>query len=110
LKEAAVPLAFPRVICPLCRRPVQTSRLGVFWPAVKALILDKIAAGGELGVTTEDILNTIYDGRRRPQASCVKSHVHQINDILETDASGWRIVRDGGVWILRRQQQETNHD
>jgi hypothetical protein len=92
-----------RLVCPTCHRPTQSFRLGIHWPPIKAAILDVIVARGELGASTQEIiLSEVYEGRRRPRPTCIKSHVQQINDLLETESDGWRIVRDDGRWVLRR--------
>jgi hypothetical protein len=90
--------------CPVCRRPSQQFRFGVHWPLIKATILDVLAARGEIGASTEEIISKVYAGRRKPRRSAIKSHVWQINDLLETEAPALRIVRDGGRWELRRAQ------
>jgi hypothetical protein len=71
-------------------------------PKLKANIFDLIKAGGDVGVTSEDIWKLAYEGRRRVRLTCIKSHVAQINDLLvETDS---RIVSDGRRWFLVRRR------
>jgi hypothetical protein len=92
-------------ICPTCHRPIQYWQFQVSWPPIKAAILGLLAQRGELGASTAEIINECYDGRRKPKPSCIKSHIWQINDVLEDEAPEWRIVRDGGRWELRRTRR-----
>jgi hypothetical protein len=85
-----------RTTCPTCHQPIQPLRFGIAWPPVKAAILGLLARRGEAGADTAEILDAVYADRKRPQPQCVKSHVGQINDIFETEAPQWRIVRDDG--------------
>jgi hypothetical protein len=87
--------------CPECRKP---TRFGVHWPPVKARILDVLAANGETGASAEELLAEAYRGRRQPKPSTIKSHVWQINDVLETEAPEWRIVYEDGRWELRKRK------
>ena len=88
-------------VCPTCRRPTQQLRFGVHWPLIKSRILDTLAARSEIGASTEEIITEVYAGRRPPKPSAIKSHVWQINDLLETEAPEGRIVRDDSRWALR---------
>jgi hypothetical protein len=91
-----------RSICPTCHRPIQSKQFGIFWPPLKLAILSAIVAAGEIGISSEEILNVAYEGRKRPHPTSIKSHAQQINSILEDEASQWRVISDGGRWVLRR--------
>jgi hypothetical protein len=90
--------------CPICHRPTQRFRFGVYWPPIKSRILDLLAARCEIGASTEEIIAEVYTGRKPPRLSGIKSHIWQINDLLETEAPEWRIVRDDGRWVLLRRR------
>lgn len=89
------------VCCPQCHQPFGTTRLGVRFTPLKAEILDRIKAAGDLGVASEELLD-LWDS---PVAKhTIKSHVWQINALLEETV--YRIVSDGrgsyARWVLRR--------
>jgi hypothetical protein len=74
------------------------SRLGIALPPIKAAIVDRIRAAGDLGVSTAELLADVYDCRRRVKPTTVKAHVWQINDQL--CGTDWRIISDRRRWYL----------
>jgi hypothetical protein len=86
--------------CPECHQCIATERLGVRLPPLKAAIVDRIKAAGDLGISSSEIITDLYADRRPVSAAAVKSHVNQINDqLVSTD---WRIRSDRRRWFLRR--------
>jgi hypothetical protein len=86
--------------CPYCHRPINEVRLGVRLTPLKAAILDRIKASGDIGITTSEIIGEVYRDRSPINCSTIKAHTGQINDlILET---GWKIWSDRRRWFLRR--------
>jgi hypothetical protein len=69
----------PPPVCPACHQPIREMRLGVRLPPVKAAIVDAIKAAGDVGISSSEL-----------PFRHVKSHVCQINDILEE--TDFRIV------------------
>jgi hypothetical protein len=88
-------------VCPACHQPIATERLGVRLPPLKAAILDRIKAAGELGVTSEEIVGDLYSDRRAVSVTTIKAHVNQLNDLLAgTDR---HIRSDRRRWFLGRR-------
>jgi hypothetical protein len=92
------------ICCSLCHQPIGTMRLGVRFTPLKAEILDRIKAAGDLGVSSDELLD-LWDS---PVAkNTVKAHVWQLNELLEETI--YRIVCDGrgsfARWVLRRDRQ-----
>jgi hypothetical protein len=86
--------------CPECHQRIATERFGVRLPPLKAAILDKIKAAGDLGIPSSEIIADLYSDRRSVSAATIKAHVVQINDqLVSTD---WRICSDRRRWFLRR--------
>ena len=70
-------------------------------PPIKAAIFDAIKASGELGVRSREIINSeIYRDRKKPRTVSIRSHINQINDLLEE--TDWRIRSDRMRWFLVR--------
>lgn len=88
--------------CPHCRQPMRLPRAGVQLPLIKSLIFDAVKSSSSLGIASIDILHLVYEGRKRPNFTAVKSHVNQINDILVE--TGFVIKSEGGRWFLRRRK------
>jgi hypothetical protein len=98
-----------KVICKSCHQPVGHTRAGVRMSPLKAAIFDTIKGAGDEGITAWAVLSAVYDGRSPPNVNSIKSHIAQINDLLEeTDfkirsdrtqkiAPHWRIVRRKAV-------------
>jgi hypothetical protein len=85
--------------CPHCLQLIRSERFGVPMSALKADILDRIKAAGEIGVASDEIIADLYCDRRPVKNAVIKAHVFQINDLL---ASGdWRICSDRRRWFLR---------
>jgi hypothetical protein len=77
------------------------TRLGVRLPPLKAAIVDKIRAAGDIGITSAELVADVYFDRRAVSAATVKAHVFQINDqLVSTD---WRIRSDRRRWFLCRR-------
>jgi hypothetical protein len=72
-----------RLVCPHCKQPMSVDRLGVRLPPIKAAILDVIRGAGDAGATTPSIVATVYRDRPAPKYTSIKSHVFQINEVLE---------------------------
>lgn len=90
--------------CPRCRQPIRYERFGIYLPALKSRIVDAIAAAGDLGISADELISTIW-GVDRSNTNCVKSHVQQINEVLY--GTGVRITwgRNGrrrGLYYLTR--------
>jgi hypothetical protein len=66
--------------CHACHQRIATQRLGVRLPPLKAAILDKIKAAGDLGITSAEIIADLYPDRRPVSATTIKAHVFQIGD------------------------------
>jgi hypothetical protein len=77
-------------------------RLGVRMTPLKAAIFDRIKAAGDIGVTTTEIVSDLYRDRSPVEATKVKAHVNQINDLLV--ATDWRIRSDRRCWFLGRDR------
>jgi hypothetical protein len=94
-----------RSVCPTCHRPIPPTHCGLAWSLTKGAILDLLARRGEAGAGTAEILDTVYANRKRPKPQCIKSHIAQIRDVLETEAPHYRVVREDGRWVLRRSRK-----
>jgi hypothetical protein len=71
--------------------------------ALKAAIVDRIKAAGDIGITSEEIIADLYRDRRSVSPTTIKAHIDQINDLLmNTD---WRIASDHRRWFLSRRRQ-----
>jgi hypothetical protein len=91
-------------VCPHCGQPIASERLGVRLTPLKARIIDVIKAAGEVGVSSAELVYDVYGDRARvPLTSAIKSHVWQINEVLEQ--TGWVIQSDRRRWFLRRRRQ-----
>jgi hypothetical protein len=96
-----------KTICELCHQPLGMARAGVRLPPIKSKIFDVIKAAGDKGATALDVLALVYDGRKRPDPLSVKSHIAQINDLLEeTDLviKSDRIRKEWPHWRLVRRE------
>lgn len=95
-----------RALCPHCNQPLVAERCGVRLPLVKAMIFDAIKAAGDPGITTIELASQVYDTPHG--ANSVRSHISQINDMLE--ATDWRIraERSGinSTYHLIRQRKQ----
>jgi hypothetical protein len=90
--------------CPLCHQTLGAMRFGVRLPALKAEIVDRIKAAGDVGVTSAEIISDLYADRRPVRPTCIKAHVEQINSdfLIDTD---WRIASSHGHWFLARRRR-----
>jgi len=86
-------------ICPHCHQTIGAERFGVRLTPLKAEIVDRIKAAGDIGVSSIEIVRDLYRNRHLVNLSTIKAHVYQINDLFA--ATDWRIcsVRR---WFLRR--------
>jgi hypothetical protein len=87
-------------ICPHCHQTIGAERLGVRLTPLKAEIVDKIKAAGDIGVSSIEMVHDLYRDRHLVNPTTIKAHVCQINDLLA--ATNWRICSDGRRWFLRR--------
>jgi hypothetical protein len=91
------------VHCPHCHQVIGTFRFGVRLPVLKAAILDKIRAAGDLGISSEELARSeLYLDRRQVHLAAIKSHVNQINDLLTS--TDWYIASDRRRWFLSRKR------
>jgi hypothetical protein len=88
--------------CPFCHQTIGTMRFGVRLPQLKAAIVDRIKAAGDLGVASDEIIADLYRDRRPVQPTTIKVHVEQINSVLEE--TDWVIRSDSRRWFLSRRQ------
>jgi hypothetical protein len=92
------------ICCPQCHQPIGTMRLGIRLTPLKAAILDRIKAAGDLGLSSEELLD-LWDTPIAKET--IKAHVWQINLLLEETI--YRIVCDGrgsyARWILQRERR-----
>jgi ATP/maltotriose-dependent transcriptional regulator MalT len=84
--------------CPRCHQPLRFERAGVRLTERKAAILDAIKASGDVGLSSQELAYAL-----RVTKTCVKSHVWQLNAILEE--TDWHIVADGRRWCLVRRRR-----
>jgi hypothetical protein len=94
-------------LCPHCRRPMAFERCGIPLTPLKAAIFDAIKAAGDLGITSTEIIGgELYRDRRAASHHTIKSHVWQINELLEE--TNWIIRSEGDYrerrWCLRRRK------
>jgi hypothetical protein len=80
--------------CPHCGQRIPPTRLGVRLTPLKARVFDLIEGGGADGIATEDV-KTILG----MSTSCFKSHVHQINELIEDEGFRIRASRGRGAVI-----------
>jgi hypothetical protein len=66
---------------PRCHQPLKGERLGIPLSLLKCRIIDAIATAGDLGASSEEIRNTVYEGGDRDPA-VVRIHIGQIRDAL----------------------------
>jgi hypothetical protein len=90
--------------CPECHQLVATERFGVRLPPLKAAIVDKIKAAGDLGVPSSEIITDLYSDRRPVSATTIKAHVSQINDQLVS--TNWHIRSDRRRWFLCQERAD----
>jgi hypothetical protein len=88
--------------CSQCGQPLTFERAGVRLTPLKAAIFDLIQAAGEIGVSSQEILQQAFRERHVAGADIVKMHVHQINDLLE--ATDFIIRSDRRKWTLERRE------
>jgi hypothetical protein len=89
------------VCCPLCHQTIGTLRFGVRLPQLKAAIVDRVKAAGDIGVSSDEIIADLYRDRRSVRTTTIKAHVDQINDLLINTT--WRIASDHRRWFLARR-------
>jgi hypothetical protein len=85
--------------CPHCHQPIQDERLGVRLTPLKAAIVDKIKASGDIGISSSELLHALWQ-HDAVAVETVKSHIWQVNSVLEE--TDWRIRSDGRRWFLVR--------
>ena len=89
-----------RRVCPYCRQVIRTERCGVPLTLLKAGIFDAIKNAGDHGITSAELIHgQLYRDRARVDQRTIKSHVLQINELLEE--SGFIIVSDRRRWYLQ---------
>ena len=88
--------------CPCCGQTLVGMRAGVRMTPLKATIFDLIKAAGEIGVSSQEILDQAFRDRNVAGADIVKGHVFQINGLLE--ATPFIIVSDRRRWTIARRK------
>jgi DNA-binding response OmpR family regulator len=88
--------------CSTCHQPIPDARFGVPLTPLKAAVVDCIKAAGDIGVSSEELLMTLWRDRGPVETNTIKSHVNQINDALA--GTDWRIHSDRRRWFLTRRQ------
>jgi DNA-binding winged helix-turn-helix (wHTH) protein len=83
-------------------------RLGIYLPSLKAAILDAVKAAGDVGIGRDELLNSVYQGRKQPSPLTLKAHINQLNDRLaETEftikADGRRFHGGARYYLLRER-------
>jgi hypothetical protein len=86
--------------CPLCYQTIGTMRLGVRLTPLKAALIDKIKAAGDVGIASEELMNALWE-HGAVSADTVKAHIWQINSLLEE--TDWVIRSDRRRWFLSRR-------
>jgi hypothetical protein len=95
-------------LCPHCRQPMKHERCGVPLSPLKAAIFDVIKQAGDVGVTSTEILDgEVYRERRETTTATIKTHVRQINELLED--TPWiigneRVTNRERRWCLQRRK------
>jgi hypothetical protein len=89
-------------LCSACGQPLPERRLGIKLTPIKAHIFDLVKAAGNTHITCERINNLVFDGRSRYEV--IKSHIWQINDLIED--TGWKIVGERGYGYRLEQRME----
>jgi hypothetical protein len=84
--------------CPHCHQHIRVERLGVRLSPLKARLLDRIKAAGEVGISARELTDDLYAGNKT--RNCVSQHIKQINDLLEE--TDWVIASAGRSWLARR--------
>jgi hypothetical protein len=99
--------AFAR--CPHCRQIIGHERCGVRLTPLKAELFDIIKRAGDIGVTSVELIHSaLYRDRRTVSHLTVKSHIWQINELLEE--TDWVIQSEADYgtserrWHLRRRK------
>jgi hypothetical protein len=90
-----------QLLCPKCHRPIQHERLGVRLTELKAAIVDRIKAAGDIGISSARLIREVYFDRRPVSKFTVKAHIWQINSELEQ--TDWIIASDRRRWFLHRR-------
>jgi hypothetical protein len=90
--------------CHYCGQTLPEMRLGVRLTALKARIFDLVQRGGIGGIDREDLFDIVF-GDSDVARSNLKSHISQINELIED--SGYRIA---GRSVARLEQINENLD
>jgi hypothetical protein len=69
---------------------------------LKAAIVDKIKAAGDLGISSGEIIAGLYCDRAAVEPTTIKAHIAQVNSLLEE--TDWRIRSDRRRWFLYRER------
>jgi hypothetical protein len=89
-------------VCPVCRRELAETRLGVPLGAIKTQLFDLVKISGTTGIGSDELQRRVLPGRAR---NTVKAHIWQINELIEDQ--GYRIVSDK-TW-RRRSNTRASH-
>lgn len=92
-------------VCPHCHQTIAHERLGVVLTPLKAAIVDRIKRAGDIGVSSEGLVQDLYWDRKPIGKITIKSHVWQINEQLAS--TDWVIASDRRRWFLRRRRRST---
>jgi hypothetical protein len=96
---SSAPIRHAPAHCPHCHQPISTMRLGVRVTPKKAALLDAIKRSGDVGISSEELRSMLWE--RAVCIETVKSHVFQLNELLEE--TDWIIRSDRRRWFLSRR-------
>ena len=80
--------------CPTCGQPLRVCLLGIWLPRVKSEIVDSLKRAGDVGLSTRE-LKVMHYGERKISPVTIRTHIQQINDMLEE--TNYCIRNDGGT-------------
>ena len=80
--------------CPTCGQPLRVCLLGIWLPRVKSEIVDSLKRAGDVGLSTHE-LKVMHYGERKISPVTIRTHIQQINDMLEE--TNYCIRNDGGT-------------
>ncbi len=81
--------------------PLREERLGVRLTPLKARILDTIKRAGDTGIHSDDLYGIAFQDRQQRSMETLKSHIHQINDLLVL--TDWRVRQIDKKYRLVRE-------
>lgn len=85
--------------CHYCGQPLPEVRMGARLTLMKARVFDLVQRAGPDGIDGRDLFDITYAGQEAPGRDALKSHVKQINELIE--GSGY-MIRGYGTYRLVR--------